>query len=248
MTVLPSSWRGAPDQPLLVLSNSLGTVQSMWDELMPWIEGRFRVLTYDLPGHFGPSPPFTFRDMVSRTIALLDGRGLSGVLFAGVSVGGAIAIATAAARPDLISGVVAVNAPIRQASPQFWLDRADAVDRGGLGSIAESLSDRWFPEATPAAQRIIDDFAGLDANGYAAACRALADLDIAADAAALSVPTLIVSAADDASVPMSNSTELAEIIPTAVLTRVEDGGHLLPVRRPDIVGPLISAFADERPQ
>ena len=129
--MLPHSWCGAPDARVLVLSNSLGTVQSMWNEVLPWVEDGFRVLTYDSPGHFGPSPSFSFGDMVYETIALLDGLGVSGAVFAGVSVGGAIAVATAAARPDLVSRVVAINAPVVQPSAQFWLDRADGVELDG---------------------------------------------------------------------------------------------------------------------
>jgi len=243
---LPHSWSGNPDARVLVLSNSLGTVQAMWDEVMPWFEERFHVLTYDLPGHFGPSSGFTFRSMVDETVGLLDALGIQGAAMAGVSVGGAISVATAAARPDLVSATVAINAPIRQASAQFWYDRAESVGRDGLGPIADGMLQRWFSEETSAAWRIIDQFLALDPSGYAAACRALAELDVTDDADRVTVPTLIVAASDDVSVPPANAEELARRIPDSVLWRVDDGGHLLPVRRPEVVGPLVTAFAVSR--
>jgi len=244
--VLPHSWSGAPDAPVLVLSNSLGTVQSMWDEVMPWFEERFHVLTYDLPGHHGPTEPFGFRAMVDETIDLLDSLGISGAVMAGVSVGGAISVATAAARPDIVSAAVTINAPIQQSSSQFWYDRAETVERDGLQSIADGMIERWFGERSPAADRIIGAFLELDPAGYAAACRALADLDVVDDASNVPVPTLIISAADDVSVPAKNAEEFAARIADSVLWRVDHGGHLLPVRRPETVGPLIVAFADAR--
>lgn len=244
--MLPHSWQGEADAPVLVLSNSLGTVQSMWKECMPGLAERFRVLTYDLPGHFGPSDPFTFDDMVRETIALLDELEISQTMIAGVSVGGAIAVAAGAARPDIVSGVVSVNAPIRQTSSQFWHERAVGVKRDGLSPLAEGLWGRWFAERTPAAQRIVDDFAAMDADGYAEACRALADLDITESASRLTLPTLIVSALDDVSVPHANALELGTRIADSVVWPVQDGGHLLPVRRPEIVAPLVRTFAESR--
>jgi pimeloyl-ACP methyl ester carboxylesterase len=243
---LPYSWSGASEGPIVAFSNSLGTTRAMWDPVLPWVEGAFRVLRYELPGHFGPSGPFTFRDMVDGTIDVLERAEAGGALVVGVSVGGAIGVAVGAERPDLVSGVIAVNAPVRQSSKQFWFDRAESVERDGLGGIAAGLWDRWFPERTPEALAVVADFERLDPAGYAAACRALADLDIADDAARLEVPALVVSAVDDASVPPGNSSELAATIRDSILWPVTNAGHLLPVRRPAILGSLIRAFADSR--
>lgn len=239
---LPHSWAGRSDGQVLVLSNSLGTRQAMWDSILPHLKTRFRVLRYDLPGHSGPSEPFDFGGMVSETIELLDELEVSGAVFAGVSVGGSIGVAVAAQRPDLVRDLTVVNAPVRQASEQFWFDRADAVERDGLAELAESLWGRWFPHRTPEAEAVVADFAALHAGGYAAACRALAVLDIGSDMQHVEARTLIVSTRDDGSVPHENADELAGAIRGATLWQVEHGGHLLPVRRPELVAALIRAF------
>ena len=44
---------GPPDAPVVVLSNSIGTDLHLWDEQVPALAERFRVLRYDQRGHGG---------------------------------------------------------------------------------------------------------------------------------------------------------------------------------------------------
>lgn len=245
---LPRTWHGPEAGEVVVFANSLGTVQGMWDAQVSALAGSFRLLTFDLPGHVpGPVEPFTFDDMVTRTIEVLDSERVRGATLVGVSLGGALGIAVAARRPDLVGRLIAVNTPIRQASKDFWTDRAATVEREGLAGLVAGLRERWFPESSAASEVVVGQFAALDPGGYAAACRALADLEVTAAAAAVAAPTLVVSARDDPSVPPANSDELAATIPGAVLWPVIAGGHLLPVTRPGILTRLIEAFTASRP-
>jgi len=241
MTALPRTWHGPADGDVVVLANSLGTTQRMWDGLLAELGPDVRVLTYDLPGHTGDTTePFTFDDLVVGSIEVLDSEDVRAATLVGVSLGGALGVEIAARRPDLVSRLVLVNTPIRQASRGFWLDRADAVERDGLAGLAAGLPERWFPQGGPAADAVVAQFAALEPAGYAAACRALADLDVTAAASAVAVPTLVVSARDDSSVAPASSDELATLIPGAVLESVPEGGHLLPVTRPDLLARLLA--------
>lgn len=68
-------WDGPPDEPVLVLSNSLGTDYSMWDEQMPTLQRHFRVLRYDSRGHGAsavPTGPYTIEMLGCDALALLD--------------------------------------------------------------------------------------------------------------------------------------------------------------------------------
>ena len=42
---------GDCEKPLLVLAHPLGMTQGVWDDMLPTLLERFRVLTWDLPGH-----------------------------------------------------------------------------------------------------------------------------------------------------------------------------------------------------
>ncbi|WP_159501614.1 alpha/beta fold hydrolase [Microbacterium sp. 18062] len=243
---LPYEWSGTEGRPVLVLVNSLGTSRAMWSSAIAELQDDYRILSSELPGHIGASRPFSFGSVVDRTLELLEETGVSAATMAGVSLGGSIAVVVGARRPDLVGRVVAVNAPIRQESPEFWLARADRVLSQGMGAIAEGAWERWFPERTASAQAVVDTLASLDPTGYAEACRAIADLDIADEARVLDVPALIVAADDDASVPPSNSVALAAAIDDSTLWRVGVGGHLLPVRRPRLFAQLVDAFVRSR--
>ncbi|KAE9622412.1 alpha/beta fold hydrolase, partial [Parasedimentitalea maritima] len=42
---------GAEANPLVVLAHPLGMSQAVWDDVLPALLPRYRVLTWDLPGH-----------------------------------------------------------------------------------------------------------------------------------------------------------------------------------------------------
>ncbi|CAN5336562.1 hypothetical protein BH11ACT2_BH11ACT2_15140 [soil metagenome] len=233
---LPAAWSGATaaDSPVVVFGNSLGTLRSAWSAQVEHLSSRARVLTFDLPGHVRDGGAFDFDDIVESVAALLKRNGVQGAIYCGVSLGGALGVALAARHPVLVSTLVVINAPIAQSSAAFWLDRADAVERDGLGALADSLASRWFTPEAPAemVDPIVRDFRSLPPRGYAASCRALATLDVRADAESVSQPTTVLSGVRDLAVDPANSRELVAAIPGAVLRSV-DAPHLLPVERAD---------------
>jgi len=48
---------GPADNPVLVLSNSIGTTLNMWDKQIPDLSKHFRVLRYDTRGHGSSEVP-----------------------------------------------------------------------------------------------------------------------------------------------------------------------------------------------
>lgn len=96
----------------------------------------FSVLAPDLIGH-GRSPyaaPWTIEANVAALAALLDAEAGGPVLVVGHSFGGAVALALAAARPDLVSGLV-------------LLDPAVALDGKWMAEIADAmLSSPDYPD------------------------------------------------------------------------------------------------------
>jgi len=247
---LPRTWHGKADaEDTLVLLNSMGTLQGMWDSLVAELGRDHRILTMDLRGHVdGVTGPFGFEAFVADTVAVLEQEEIRGATLVGVSLGGALGLAAAEAMPEAAGRLVLVNTPIRQSSKAFWTTRADDVERDGLADIAAGMAGRWFPpEAGSAAQAVIDDFLELPVAGYAAACRALADLDVTRQADVVEVPTLVVSARDDAAVDPANSDELARRLRAATLWPVASGGHLLPVGRPEVLDQVIRAYESAQP-
>src|SRR3954466_12039574 len=94
MTVeLAHRFDGPADAPVLVMGSSLGTTGAMWDENVPALAERFRVLRYDTRGHGGspaPDGPYAMEELGADVLALLDRLGLERVSFCGLSIGGMI--------------------------------------------------------------------------------------------------------------------------------------------------------------
>lgn len=246
----PFTWHGSQDSPVLIFGNSLGTTQWMWHHQIGYFSERFRILTFELPGHFeyeSTWPAFTLDDMVSAAADLLDAESVRSATWCGISLGGSLGLLVAARRPDLISRLVVVNAPLTQASRDFWLARAESAESGGLGQFAEAIKPRWFPRMPEAgdpedAKELARQLSALPVSGYAAACRALADLDVRQEAPSVQAGTLVISGEDDQSVAPENSKGIRDLVPLAELRTVARGGHLLPVELPAEFNAIVDGF------
>lgn len=245
---LPFSWHGRSSGETVVFGNSLGTLQPSWQHQVQHLSDRYRILTFDLPGHFGDEAQqgaFTFSDIVERTASLLSAEHLHDVYFCGISLSGAVGVALAASNPSLVAGLMVINAPMRS-SKEFWLDRAATVDRDGLAVLADGLVERWFASdkarGSDAAFEVAKRFRELPPTGYANACRALATLDVSSQSLAVRAPTMVVSGTADQAVDPVNSKNLAAQIPGATLREVLGGGHMLPLERPQELNAILDGF------
>jgi pimeloyl-ACP methyl ester carboxylesterase len=100
------------DGPACVYLHALGSASSAdFPDVIthPPLAGRHAVLVDLLGFGFSDRPPgfsYTLVDHANAVTALLDHLGLSGCALVGYSLGGSVAIALAAARPDLVSRLV----------------------------------------------------------------------------------------------------------------------------------------------
>ncbi|MBO0891617.1 MAG: carboxymuconolactone decarboxylase family protein, partial [Acidothermales bacterium] len=85
-----------------------------------------------------------------------------------------------------------------------------------------------------------DALAGMDAEGYAGCCEALASADLRTRLAAVTAPTLVVTGADDPVVSVADAAALAAGIGGARLETVDGTAHLSCVERPDAVRRLLA--------
>ena len=88
-------WLSGPeDAPLVVLTHGATADHTMFDDLAPVLSQRYRVLTWDVPGH-GLSQPlpsdFGIDRLVEDELALLDMVGARTAALVGQSMGGNLA-------------------------------------------------------------------------------------------------------------------------------------------------------------
>jgi 3-oxoadipate enol-lactonase len=230
--------RGPEGAPALVLSNSLGTTRELWERQLPALARRFRVLTYDHPGHGSselPAQPCTVESLTRSLVALLDELGLERVSLCGVSLGGMVGMTLALEEPERVDRLILACTSAHVGPPRHWEERARAVRTGGMEAVADAVVARWFTEEedpeTVARLRAL--LAANPPEGYARCCEALGAWDTRERISAIAAPTLVVAGADDRATPLEHAELVASRIPGARLHVLEHAAHLANVEQAD---------------
>jgi 3-oxoadipate enol-lactonase len=240
---------GPADGPAWVFANALGTDLRVWDPLLPHLPDK-RLVRWDKRGH-GLSEltpgPYTMAGLADDLAAVLDYLALDNVIVVGLSIGGMIALALVANRPDLVRALVLMDAAPKIESPETWNERIAAVEKDGVAALAEGTMTRWFPDRFRR-DRPDDVFLWrtmlerTPAAGYAACCAAIRDADLAAAAGAVTVPSLCLVGEHDGSTPPDVVRGTAATIPGAEFQLIPDAGHLPHIVRPDDVARCFADF------
>ncbi|MEX8193908.1 3-oxoadipate enol-lactonase [Comamonas guangdongensis] len=195
---------GDPAAPAFILSNSLGTTLEMWDPQVAALSKRHRLIRYDTRGHGGSpvtSGPYDFGDLGQDVLAVLDALQVEQAAFCGISMGGHTGLWLGIHAGPRFSAIAICNSAAKIGSEQAWRERAAMVrakGADGMRALAESAPSRWFTEACVQAQpamvrRMQDGLSGLNPEGYASCCDALAASDLRNDLERIAVPTLLLA-------------------------------------------------------
>ena len=139
---------GAEVNPLIILAHPLGMSQAVWDDVIPALLPRYRVLTWDLPGH-GASQAvsgeqITPADLAAEALALAELAGAERFHFAGTSIGGVVGQQLIAAHSDRLLSTTLTNTGAVIGNPDLWNTRAGRVRQEGLAAMSEEIVPRWF--------------------------------------------------------------------------------------------------------
>jgi 3-oxoadipate enol-lactonase len=240
---------GPDDAPTLVLGGSLGSTLEMWDLQIPVLAGPLRVVRYDHRGH-GGSPtvpgPYTLDDLGGDVVALLDDLGLGRVHIGGLSLGGMVSMWLAVNAPERVDRMAVLCTSARLGPASMWEERAAIVRAQGTAAIAPMIVGRWFTPALAATRPdLIAEYEGMlegiDAEGYASCCAAIAAMDLLDDLASVRAPTLVIAGADDPATPPEHGEAITDRIPAAHLEVVAGAAHFANVEQPDEVSALLLA-------
>ncbi len=243
---------GSPHAPPILFANSLGTTHRMWDAVAAELSADFRCIRCDTRGH-GASihigGAYEIADLADDALAILDNLGIGRVHFAGLSLGGMTGQSFAARHPQRLRSLTLMATSAFMPTREAWESRAALVRREGARAIVEATKERWFTQgfrdAAPAAVKSVADiFSGIDADGYAAACEAIARMDLRPLLPAISAPTLVIAGREDPATPPAMADELAAGITGARLSLLSPAAHLLAVERAAETAELLRSFVD----
>jgi pimeloyl-ACP methyl ester carboxylesterase len=195
------------------------------------------------------TPALAARTMDEQVEQLLRVLPTSFVL-GGLSLGGIVAMALAHRAPERVAGLCLVSTNAKEptdaqrAGWRRWRDRLRAGEspRALQASIVDSLLSAAAQRRPELSQRTL---AMGDATGSATLDAQLqlqsTRTDLRPGLRSVSVPTLIVSGAADPICPPEFHTEIASAVRGARVVSL-DGGHLLPLERPEAFGALVRSW------
>lgn len=234
--------------PALVLLHAFPLDHRVWAGTASALAGRARVVVPDLPG-FGaaplpdPHPQCVSMEAMATAVAdALDAQGIRPAAVGGVSMGGYVALALAARRPDLVPALVLVDTRARADRPEERETRLRMVDtmlgagpRAG-GHLATLMLPRLLspraPEALVAEVRAWIAAAPLPA--VLAAQRGMAErADHGATLAAFAGPVFAAGGALDPLVPPEDVEALAGAARDGHALIVPGAGHLPQLEAPE---------------
>jgi 3-oxoadipate enol-lactonase len=206
----------------------------------------YNVIAYEHRGHGGsPAPrgPYSLGGLADDVIALLDSQGIPRAHFIGLSLGGMVAQRIAAQHPDRVDRIALLCTAAHYSDRQSWVDRAATVRAGGVDAIADVTLERWLTasyrdEHPEEVTRLRTMLVGVDREGYAGCCEAIADMDLRDGLSSIEAPTLVIAGAEDPAVPPQQMRDLAAKIPDSRFV-VVPGAHVPTVEHPDAVTHLL---------
>lgn len=232
---------GAENHPPVVLIHGAGGSSLGWHSSIRRLPG-YNVISLDLPGH-GRSTGTGRQSILEYARDVIDfvfSLKLPGVVPAGHSMGGAIAMQAALLAPQWTRGLIVISSGASCSLPDELINslsnpnlRNSAIDALCRRLISPLGDPKWVDQTRKALQ---DTRQGI-LFGDLFACT---HYDLSGECPKISTPSLICSGRYDRFFPPQSSHQLAALIPSAREAMLE-GGHLLPLENPQ---ELVTLFQD----
>lgn len=227
----------------VLLLHGLGATCESWMLQIPdLVACGFRVIAPDLRGFGDSTTPrklYRIEDMSADMAALLAGLGIQKASLVGISMGGTVALGLLYGYAQFIEKAILVNTfarlrPARPADFFYYASRIVLLYAVGLQAQAKAVANHIFPkpDQEPLRQLLIEEISKADPAGYRAAFTALARFNLTAALPRVTAPTLVVTAANDTTVPLSVQNRLAAGIRGARHVIIPDAGHAVTVDQP----------------
>ncbi len=246
------------NKPAVLLIHGLGTEASSWTYQFDALTAAgYRPVAPDMPG-FGRTKfvgdKWSIRYAANEIISLADRLNITRFHLAGISMGGTVALQMAIQSPDRIISLILINtfATLRPKRWNEWIYLLRRYIRArvrGAGSQAELTASRIFPapHQQELREQLIRHIRQTDPVVYRTAMRELARYDARRELQNIHIPSLVLSARNDTTVPLENQHDLYAGIPGCEQIFVEDAGHGVIIDQPDRVNQSMIQFINRFP-
>lgn len=248
---------GPEGAPVVVLIHGLGLARGVtWRAIAPVLAKRYRVLSYDLPGHGETAPPegpVSLSALSAQVIGLMDALGIARAALVGFSLGGMINRRCVMDHPERVAGLAILNSPHERDHQAQKMVEASARDSstGGPAATIEAAIERWFtPEFKNHSSDLVDEVRATvlasDPASYAAHRRVLAEgvTELIRPQPPITHPTLVMTCEQDSGSTPAMSHAIASEIEGAETVIVPGLRHLGLLEQPGRFTPPVLDFLD----
>jgi len=218
-----------------VFIHGAGRTPASWGPQLARFEGALAVA---LPGHPDGAPLLGTQAMAEWVIAEVE-EVPGPMVMVGHSLGGAVALEIALARPDLVAGLVLVSTGARLPVPDEAIARIDADFEAECARMVEAS---WLYHEPDLIRRGTNSVISMGPESLRADYLSARDHDLRGKLGAIDVPAMVMSGESDPLVPTWLSEELADELSGATLAIIAETAHVPQLERPDMIDLLIAAF------
>jgi len=233
---------------------------STWKRALAAASAGRPAIAVDLPGAgFSDRPwpyDYTAYGQAAHLLRYLEARGIRRAVLVGNSLGGAVCEVAAAARPELVAGLVLVDAagPATHIPLGFQLLRTPVVGEVQIElavrpAIAYALKYRLYARPERVSEETVDDWwRPVTVPGTRrAAIHGIRTSRSGAEEllVRITAPTLVLWGADDSLMPAADGLGLASSIHGARFLTIPDAGHLPQEEVPEAFARAVASFVSE---
>jgi 3-oxoadipate enol-lactonase len=243
---------GPDEAPALLLSNSLSSDLTMWDDQVAVWSRRFRVIRYDQRGH-GRSVvsggPYSMDQLGRDAVGVLDALGVQKAHWCGLSLGGMVGMWMLTHAPERIERAVLANTAAYMGPTELWNGRIETARRGGMEALVEPTIERWFPEhfrksAPGTMERMRAMILRTPVAGYQGCCAAIRDMDQRESVRRISRPVLVIIGARDPATKPADGELIASSIANARKLTL-DTAHISNIEQPEAFASAVFDFLSQ---
>jgi pimeloyl-ACP methyl ester carboxylesterase len=242
--------------PPVVLGHSFLCSGEMWKHQIEPLAERHRVINVDHRGHGrsgGLTEPFDLYDMVGDVTAVLDHLEVERAVWAGLSIGGMVAMRAAIVVPERVAGLILVDTDAG-AETSYKKLKYRAMRFGarifGMRPFLPGVIPLMFGATTRREKpELVNDwgekFVAVDKPSIFLTLSALMRRDSVIDKlSGVQVPALVIVGSEDVSLPVEYAQKIATAIPGASLVVVPESGHLSSLEQPEAVTGAMVEFLE----
>lgn len=243
------AWEGPP--PTVLFHHGVGACGAVWDGWTPALADRFRLVRFDLRGH-GASPlPPGFEWSLDSTVddlgAVADAAGADRFHLVGESLGGTVALAYAARRPERVLSLTVSNGTHLGGAIENLEPWERLICEEGMGAwSAHMMKERFFDGAlTPRMARWYEEQqASAEPGAILDGAAMLAGADLTPELAGVSCPVLLLHPDSSPFIPVETMAALRRALPDARLQVLAHARHGLPYSHAAECAAAVSRFLD----